>query len=108
MPVSWALRLRQRLYAKIVRMNNDEAKKRVGRIRLSGLTWKMNSELIKQKIGRENIIDIVQPQDDGNDLDAHDIVFVHPDFDEINEGDPIPIYSFNFATDELRRVADAK
>ena len=86
-------------------MTNDGEKKRVGIIRLSGLTWKMNSELIKKKIGRENIIDIVQPQEDGKDLDAQDIVFVHPDFEEINDGDPIPLYSYNFATDEFRRSA---
>ena len=84
-------------------MNNGGSKKRVGFVRLDGLTWKMNSGLVKQKIGHENIVDISQPQEDGKDLDAQDIVFVHPDFDEIDEGDPIPRYSFDFATGEFHR-----
>ena len=86
-------------------MNDGGAKKRVGYIRLDGLTWKLNSGLIKHKIGQENIVDITQPQENGKDLDAHDIVFVHPDFDEIDDGDPIPRYSFNFGTGKFSRSA---
>lgn len=82
-------------------MNNELIRNRIGKIRLHGLTWKMNSELVMKKIGRDNIIEIVQPQEDGKDLDAQDIIFVHPDFDEIDEGDPIPLYSYNFSTDEF-------
>lgn len=85
-------------------MNNDGEKKRVGIVRFNGLTWKMNSEMIKMWIGRENIIDIVQPQEDGKDLDAHEIIFIHSDFDEVEVGDPIPFYSYEFSSGELRRL----
>ena len=84
-------------------MNNDGAKKRVGYIRFYGLNWKLNSGLIKEMIGRENIVGILQAQEDGKDLDAHDLVFVNPDFDEIDEGGQIPLYSYNFSTGEFLR-----
>ncbi len=84
-------------------MNNDGIKRRVGYIRFYGLNWKVNSALIKEMIGRENIVDIVQPQEDGKDLDAQDVIFLHPQFDEIDEGSLIPLYSYDFATGQFRR-----
>jgi len=82
---------------------NNGAKRRVGKVRFRGLTWKMNSELVKEKIGRENIVAIEQSKENGKDLDAQDVVFIHPDFDEIEEGETIPFYTYNFATLKFER-----
>ena len=87
----------------IAGMINDAEKKRLGLVHVDGLTWMKNSEMLKEAVGRQHIVKITESEDDGELPHGWDIVVTHPDLDEINDGDPLPLYSFSFVTGKFEK-----
>ncbi len=89
-------------------MTINEDRHRVGFIRISGTYWSENRDKIRECLGNERIVNVLQAIQDGRYLNAVDVLIEDPQLDEIETGGSIPHYAFDLPTGRFTRVPDDK
>jgi hypothetical protein len=60
--------------------------------------WRTNSVEILDAVKPTEVINVLPSVKDGSRLASIDLICIHPEFDEVADGEPIPIYGCYFGS----------